>query len=86
MHPSYEISNLSQVDAAVDVSYGPNPVQKTGTVTVPKPLLREIGVESGDKVHWMLNPDVPGTLLLIPAKLMARVSPELVNLLRAAAS
>lgn len=71
------------MDAATDVLYGPNPVQKTGTVTVPKQLLREIGVEGGeDHVHWALNPDVPGTLLLIPDRLVARAMPDTLDALR----
>lgn len=70
------------VDPSVDVLYGPNPVQKTGTVTVPKPLLDEIGLAPGEKVHWLLNPDIPGTLLLIPASLVARTTPGLVDMLR----
>ena len=82
MQPSYEISKVVVVDPSVDVLYGPNPVQKTGTVTVPKPLLDEIGVAPGEKVHWLLNPDIPGTLILIPAGMVARVTPGLVELLR----
>jgi hypothetical protein len=70
------------VDASADVLYGPNPLQKSGTVTVPRGLLREIGVEIGDDVHWMLNPDIPGTLVLIPAAMVSRTMPDLVKLLR----
>jgi len=84
MQPSYEISKVMVVDPSIDVLYGPNPVQKTGTVTVPKPLLAEIGVEPGEKVHWFLNPDIPGTLVLVPASVVARVTPGLVDLLRQA--
>lgn len=62
--------------------YGPNPVQKTGTVTVPRDLLREIGVEAGDRVHWALNPDMPGTLVLIPAAMIARAMPGALESLR----
>ena len=56
----------------MDVLYGPNPLQKSGTVTIPRELLREVGLEFGDKVHWVLNPDLPGTLVLIPSKLLGR--------------
>ena len=58
------------MDPAIDVFYGPNPIQKSGTVTVPRELLREVGLEVGDKVQWALNPDIPGTLILIPSKLL----------------
>jgi hypothetical protein len=60
------------VDPSIDVLYGPNPIQKTGTVTVPRDLLREIGLDQGDGVHWALNPQLPGTLLLIPSSMIAR--------------
>ena len=60
------------MDPGVDVLYGPNPLQKSGTVTIPRELLREVGLEFGDKVHWVLNPDIPGTLVLIPSKLLGR--------------
>lgn len=70
------------MDQSLDVPYGPNPVQRTGTVTVPRELLREIGVEAGDRVHWALSEEVPGALLLIPSKLLARVMPELHHALK----
>ena len=60
------------MDPGVDVLYGPNPLQKSGTVTIPREFLREVGLEFGDKVHWVLNPDIPGTLVLIPSKLLGR--------------
>jgi hypothetical protein len=69
----------------VDTVHGPNPIQKTGTVSVPRDLLREIGIdpaEGGHHAHWMLNPDIPGTLVLIPARLVARAQPGLVDALR----
>lgn len=73
------------MDASIDVLHGPNPVQKSGTVTVPKDLLREIGVAPGDRVHWILNPDMPGTLVLVPAAMVARAMPDLVDALKRSA-
>lgn len=70
------------MDPTADVFYGPHPVQKTGTVTVPRDLLREIGLESGDRVHWALNPDMPGTLLLVPSWMLARTMPAALEALR----
>jgi bifunctional DNA-binding transcriptional regulator/antitoxin component of YhaV-PrlF toxin-antitoxin module len=72
------------VDPSVDVLHGPNPLQRSGTVTVPKELLREIGVEAGDRVHWMLNPDMPGTLVLVPAAMVRRIMPDLTAALKQA--
>ena len=73
------------MDASIDVLHGPNPIQKSGAVTVPTLLLKEIGVELGDRVHWMLNPDMPGTLVMVPAAMTARAMPTLVKALKAAA-
>ena len=62
--------------------YGPNPIQKTGSVTVPRELMSELGLELGDRVHWALNPELPGTLLLIPSKMVARSMADLLDSLR----
>ncbi len=74
------------MDPTLEGLYGPNPTQRTGTVTIPRDLMREIGVDAGvDKVHWALNPDIPGTLLLIPSRLVARTMPDTLGALRRAA-
>jgi hypothetical protein len=71
------------VDPSLDVFHGPHPVGlKNGTITVPRDLLHEIGMEPGDKAHWALNPDIPGTLVLIPAVRMARLTDEILVRLR----
>lgn len=70
------------MDPAVDVFYGPNPLQKSGTVTVPRELLREVGLEVGDKVQWALNPDIPGTLILIPSNLLGRSMEAMLDVIR----
>jgi hypothetical protein len=64
------------VDASVETPHGPHPLRSNGTVSVPIELLREIGLVSGDdSVHWLLNPALPGTLVLIPSKMVARALP-----------
>lgn len=70
------------MDHWVDSLHGPNPVQKSGTVTVPRDLLRAVGLDLGDRVHWMLNPDMPGTLILVPTEMVHRSVPALVDLLK----
>jgi hypothetical protein len=70
------------VDPAIDVLYGPNPIQKSGTVTVPRELLREVGLDLGARVHWAMNPDMPGTLILIPSGLLSRAMPATLAALR----
>jgi hypothetical protein len=36
-----------------------------------------------DSVHWILNPALPGTLVLVPSKMLARVMPDLLEALGA---
>ncbi len=36
-------------------------------------------MDPGDRVHWALNPDLPGTLLVIPAKMVARTMPAILR-------
>lgn len=74
------------MDAAIDVLYGPNPIQKSGTVTVPRELLREVGLDSGDRVHWALNRDIPGTLILVPSTLLGRSMDDVLSALRRSGS
>jgi hypothetical protein len=73
------------VDASAATVHGPHPVQKSGTVTVPRELLREVGLDFGDRVHWILNPDLPGTLVLVPSAMLERAMPGLVDALRGSA-
>lgn len=71
------------VDPNLDVLYGPHPIQaRSGTITVPRDLLREIGMEPGQRAHWALNPDIPGTLVLIPTAALARITGEVLDRLR----
>jgi hypothetical protein len=71
------------VDPNLDTFYGPYPInKKNGTVTVPVELRREIGMETGDRVQWVLNRDIPGTLVLIPARRMAQLTDEILARLR----
>jgi hypothetical protein len=72
------------VDDSEDVLHGPNPLQKSGAVTVPAPLLRAVGLDAlaRDRVHWMLNPDMPGTLVLVPTRLVEQAMPSVVKELR----
>lgn len=54
------------------VTHGPRPVQKTGNVSVPRGLWKAVGVDPGrGRVHFAINPDKPGTLVVIPDALMA---------------
>jgi hypothetical protein len=52
---------------------GPRRVGHKQQVSIPLHMLQVIGVEVGDQVWIMLNPDRPGTLLLIPRSMMSSI-------------
>jgi hypothetical protein len=70
------------VDPSRDTTHGPFRIQTNGTVTMPKPLMQEVGLDIGRHVHWLLNPDIPGTLVVVPDEMMARVQPDILAALR----
>jgi len=72
------------VDPDVDVLYGPHKIQRIGTVTVPHDLQRAVGLAPGDRVHWALSTEVPGALLLIPAKQLERAMADVLKAIRKA--
>lgn len=77
------------MDPQLDALHGPSPVQKNGLVSVPRPLLRAVGIEpteGGHMVHWMLYPEIPGTILLIPSSLVARAQDDVLDALKRASS
>lgn len=69
------------VDPSRDVLYGPYPIQKNGTITVPVALLAELGMDKGHDAQWLLNPHLPGTLVLVPNRMVARIMGEVVRAL-----
>ena len=49
----------------------------------PVVLFRELGLVKGTtSVHWAFNPDIPGTLVLVPDPLLARTTAATLGLLR----
>ncbi len=61
------------VDGDAIVPSGPRKVAPKNQVSVPADLLEAIGVHVGDDVFFVLNPDRPGTILILPRPLMAEV-------------
>ncbi len=55
------------------VPEGGRKVAPKNQVSIPAELLAGIGVEVGDKVWLMSNPDRPGTLVLMSREAMAEV-------------
>jgi hypothetical protein len=51
-------------------------------VSIPKDLQAEVGIGPGKQIHWILNPDMLGTLVLVPSTMMNLAMPELMRRLR----
>jgi hypothetical protein len=60
-----------QVDALVPS--GPRKIASKNQVSVPAEYLAAVGVAVGDDLFVVVNPDRPGTLLLLPRSVMADV-------------
>lgn len=52
---------------------GPRKVAPKHQVSLPAEMLAEIGVAVGDSVFVAINPDRPGTLVVIPWPVMAEI-------------
>lgn len=70
------------MDPGLDTPHGPYTIQKIGTVSVPRDLLEKVGLATGSRVHWLLNPDMPGTLVLVPSAVLSRAMPGVIEGLR----
>ncbi|HSH61400.1 MAG TPA: AbrB/MazE/SpoVT family DNA-binding domain-containing protein [Acidimicrobiales bacterium] len=55
------------------VPSGPRKITPKNQVTVPGELLEATGLQVGDDVFLVLNPDRSGTILILPRALMAEV-------------
>jgi len=70
------------MDADHDTPWGAHRVQSNGAITIPTELLQAIGLERGQRAHWILNPEMPGTLVLVPSALVSRAMPDIVAALK----
>lgn len=55
------------------VPSGPRKIAAKNQVSIPADLLDAIGVAVGDDLFIVVNPDRPGTLVLMPRAIMAEV-------------
>ena len=55
------------------VPTGPRKVTAKNQVSIPDDLLKAIGVLEGESIWVMLNPDRPGTLVVMPREVMRAV-------------
>jgi len=51
--------------------HGPYEINSRGQVSVPKELRDKLNLDVGSAVYLALNPDRTGSLLLVPAELVA---------------
>lgn len=61
------------VDGQAIAPSGPRKIGPRHQVCVPSELLEAIGAQVGDDLFFVLNPDRPGTILLLPRGLMAEI-------------
>lgn len=52
---------------------GPRRIAPKRQVSLPEPLLQALGLSVGDDVWIAINPDRPGTLVVIPRQLMREI-------------
>ena len=55
------------------VPEGPTKLGDKGQITVPKALRAALGLHPGSQVWVSLNPDRPGTLVVLPREVMQEV-------------
>jgi hypothetical protein len=68
------------VDPSLESLHGPIHLQSNGTLTIPAALRRELGLDDDQgQVHMCLNPSLPGTLILLPSRLVSRAMPEILK-------
>ena len=52
--------------------YGPHKITKVRQVAVPGELLRAVGLEPGDNVHFRLSDSDPHVIEIVPSDIVAR--------------
>ena len=55
----------------VDIPQGPRKIGPKNQISIPAELLEGIGLAQGGEVFLAPNPDIPNTLLIIPAELFS---------------
>lgn len=52
--------------------YGPHKITKVRQVGIPGELLRAVGLEPGDNVHFRLSDNDPHVIEIVPSDIVAR--------------
>jgi antitoxin component of MazEF toxin-antitoxin module len=56
----------------VHAPYGPHRIGQNRQVALPADLMKLVDLQPGDQVYLQVNPDVEGTLVVIPVEVAAR--------------
>lgn len=70
------------MDTPGSSSDGPRAITAKNQLVIPPELLEQVGLSIGDKVHLVLNDDLPGTIVIMPAKLFNQAVDEGLRVLR----
>jgi len=70
MAEEYENAYPKRVDGAPD---GPRTIGDRNQVTLPSDQLAQVGLRSRDPVWVAVNPDRPGTLVLMPQEVVEQI-------------
>ena len=52
--------------------YGPHKITKVRQVAIPGQLLRAVGLEPGDNIHFRLSESDPHVIEIVPSDIIAR--------------
>ncbi len=52
--------------------YGPHRIGQNRQVALPAELMKAVDLQPGDAVYLQANPDVPGTVLIVPVEMATR--------------
>ena len=55
----------------VDTPYGPHKLTGKRQLALPKELADRLHLDIGDRIYFLENPDIPGTILIIPIEMMS---------------
>lgn len=55
----------------VDTPYGPHKITGNRQLALPKELADRLHLDVGDRVYFLANPDLPGTVLIVPVEMIS---------------
>jgi hypothetical protein len=68
---TYEITKINKI-IHVSMPYGSHKITRVRQVAIPGELLRAVGLELGDNVHFRLSDNDPHVIEIVPSDIVAR--------------